>query len=53
MNSLLFDFKVDESTNSVFITREFDAELSFVWDHLPNKILDQWWAPNRWFQKPK
>ena len=31
-NNLLFDFTVDKSTNSVLITREFDAELSLVWD---------------------
>ena len=28
MNNLLFDFKVDKSTKTVFINREFNAELS-------------------------
>jgi len=32
MNNLQFDFTVDKSTNSVCITREFDAELPLVWD---------------------
>ena len=31
-NNLLFDFTVDKSTKTVYITREFDAELSLVWD---------------------
>jgi uncharacterized protein YndB with AHSA1/START domain len=46
MNHLQFDFTVDKSTNSVFITREFDAELALVWDAFTKpEILDQWWAP--------
>ena len=45
-NNLLFDFTVDKSKKTVFITREFDAELSLVWDAFTKKeILDQWWAP--------
>ncbi len=46
MNNLLFDFTVDKSTRTVFITREFEAEQSLVWDAFTIKeILDQWWAP--------
>ena len=46
MNNLLFDFTVDKATKTVSITREFDAELSLVWDAFTTKeILDQWWAP--------
>ena len=46
MKNLLFDFTVDESTNSIQITREFDAELSLVWDAFTKQeILDLWWAP--------
>lgn len=42
----LFDFTVDKLTNSVLITREFDAPLSLVWDAFTKpEILDQWWAP--------
>ena len=45
-NDLLFDFTVDKATKTVFITREFDAELSLVWDAFTKQeILDQWWAP--------
>ena len=36
-NDLLFDFTLDKATKTVFITREFDADLSFVWDALPNQ----------------
>jgi uncharacterized protein YndB with AHSA1/START domain len=46
MNNLLFDFTVDKSTKTVFVTREFDADQSLVWDAFTKKeILDQWWAP--------
>jgi uncharacterized protein YndB with AHSA1/START domain len=54
MNNLQFDFTVDKSTNSVFITREFDAELSLVWDAFTKQeILDQWWAPKPLASKTK
>ena len=54
MNNLQFDFTVDKSTNSVFITREFDAELPLVWDAFTKpEILDQWWAPKPWASKTK
>ncbi|MBL7722611.1 MAG: SRPBCC domain-containing protein [Chitinophagaceae bacterium] len=54
MNNLLFDFTVDKSTNSVLITREFDAELSLVWDAFTKQeILDQWWAPKPLASKTK
>jgi uncharacterized protein YndB with AHSA1/START domain len=47
MNSnLLFDFNVDREAKTVYITREFDAELSLVWDAFTKQeILDQWGAP--------
>ncbi len=42
----LFDFTVDKATKTVTITREFDAELSLVWDAFTKQeILDQWVAP--------
>ena len=31
-NDLLFDFTVDKTAKTVFINREFDADLSLVWD---------------------
>lgn len=30
-NPLLFDFTADKSTNSIFVNRQFAAELSLVW----------------------
>jgi uncharacterized protein YndB with AHSA1/START domain len=52
MNNLLFDFKVDKSTKTVFIDREFNAELSLVWDAFTKQeILDQWWAPKPFLSK--
>jgi uncharacterized protein YndB with AHSA1/START domain len=54
MNNLQFDFTVDKSTNSVFVTREFAAELSLVWDAFTKQeILDQWWAPKPFASKTK
>jgi uncharacterized protein YndB with AHSA1/START domain len=54
MNNLLFDFTVDKSTKTVFVTKEFDADLSLVWDAFTKpEILDQWWAPKPWASKTK
>lgn len=54
MNHLLFDFTVDKAAKSVFITREFAANLSLVWDAFTKQeILDQWWAPKPWASQTK
>ena len=54
MNDLLFDFTVDKSKKTVYITREFDADLSLVWDAFTKQeVLDQWWAPQPWASKTK
>lgn len=54
MNSLSFDFTVDKSTKTVFITREFEADQSLVWDAFTKQeILDQWWAPKPFISKTK
>ncbi len=53
-NDLLFDFTVDKAAKTVFINREFAAELSLVWDAFTKQeILDQWWAPKPWASKTK
>jgi uncharacterized protein YndB with AHSA1/START domain len=53
-NSLLFDFTVDKAAKTVFITREFDAPLSLVWDAFTKaELLDQWVAPKPWSSKTK
>ncbi len=53
-NNLLFDFAVDKTAKTVFITREFEAELSLVWDAFTKQeILDQWWAPKPYASKTK
>ena len=53
-NDLLFDFTVDKPSKTVYITREFDAGLSLVWDaYTKQEILDQWWAPKPWRSKTK
>jgi uncharacterized protein YndB with AHSA1/START domain len=53
-NDLLFEFTVDKAIKTVFITREFDAELSLVWDAFTKaEILDQWVAPKPWSSRTK
>lgn len=52
--SLPFDFTVDKATKTVFVTREFAAELALVWDAFTKQeILDQWWAPKPWLSRTK
>ena len=54
MNNLPFNFTFDKVTRKAYINREFDAELSLVWDAFTKKeILDQWWAPKPWVSKTK
>ena len=55
MNSdLLFDFTVDKAAKTVLINREFDAELSLVWDAFTKaELIDQWIAPKPWSSKTK
>jgi uncharacterized protein YndB with AHSA1/START domain len=54
MTNLLFDFTVDKAAKTVFITREFDANLDLVWDAFTKpEILDQWVAPKPWLSKTK
>ncbi len=53
-NNLLSEFTVDKTTKTVFVNREFAAELSIVWDAFTRQeILDQWWAPKPWASKTK
>ena len=55
MNNILqFDFTVDKTNKTVFVTKEFDADQSLVWDAFTTQeILDQWWAPKPWVSKTK
>ena len=53
-DDLLFDLTVDKAAKTVYITREFNADISLVWDAYTKKeILDQWWAPKPWSSKSK
>jgi uncharacterized protein YndB with AHSA1/START domain len=50
----LFDFTVDKTKKTVFVTMQLDAELSLVWDaYTKPEILDQWWAPKPYISKTK
>ena len=51
---LLFDFTVDKAAKMVYITKEFDAGLSLVWDAFTKQeLLDQWIAPKPYTAKTK
>jgi uncharacterized protein YndB with AHSA1/START domain len=52
--SLLFDFTVDKAKQTVYITREFDADLDLVWDAFTTaELLDQWVAPKPYQARTK
>ncbi len=53
-DNLLFDFTVDKATKMVYITREFDASQSLVWDAFTKaELIDQWIAPKPLTAKTK
>ena len=44
--NLLFDFTVDKDTSTIYVTREFAADLDLVWDAFTkSEMLDQWMGP--------
>ena len=52
--NLLFDFTVDKPAKTVYITREFEAELTLVWDAFTKaELIDQWIAPHPMVAKTK
>lgn len=54
MKHLLFDFTVDKTAKTVYVTRVFAAEQTLVWDAFTKQeILDQWWAPKPYESKTK
>jgi len=47
--NLLFDFTVDKATATIYVTREFAADLDLVWDAFTKaEILDKWMGPKPW-----
>lgn len=53
-SNLHFDFTVDKAAKTVFVTREFDADLSLVWDAFTKaEILDKWVAPQPFVARTK
>jgi uncharacterized protein YndB with AHSA1/START domain len=47
--NLLFDFTIDKATATIYVTREFAADLDLVWDAFTKaEILDQWMGPKPW-----
>jgi uncharacterized protein YndB with AHSA1/START domain len=53
-NDLLFEFTLDKPAKTVYINREFAADLSLVWDAFTKaELLDQWVAPKPLTSKTK
>ncbi len=45
-SNLIFDFTVDKKSKTIYVTREFEANLDLVWKAWTDpELLDQWWAP--------
>ncbi|MBS1681281.1 MAG: SRPBCC domain-containing protein [Bacteroidetes bacterium] len=54
MSELQFDFTVDKAAKMVYITREFNASQSLVWDAFTKaELIDQWIAPKPMTAKTK
>lgn len=52
--NLPLELTVDKATKTVFVTKEFAAELDLVWNSFTKaEILDQWWAPKPYMSKTK
>lgn len=51
---LLFDFYINRDNNTISIKKEYENELSKVWEAWTNsKILDKWWGPKPWNAETK
>lgn len=52
--NLPLELTVDKAAKTVFVTKEFAAELDLVWDSFTKaEVLDQWWAPKPYMSKTK
>jgi len=48
------DFSVNKETRTVYITREFNADIELVWEAWTTaELLDQWWGPKPFVAKTK
>src|SRR5688572_5572161 len=53
-NNLLFEFTVDKEAKTVYVKREFKADLATVWDAFTKaELLDKWVAPKPFVSKTK
>lgn len=54
MKNLNFEFTVNKETNTVHVTKDFNADAGLVWDVFTKpELLDQWWAPQPWKSETK
>ncbi len=53
-NDLLLDFSVNKESKTMYMTREFNADLELVWEAWTTaEMLDQWWGPKPLVAKTK
>ncbi len=53
-NNFPVEMTVDKTAKMVYVTKEFNAPLSLVWDAFTTaELLDQWWAPKPFLSKTK
>lgn len=53
-NTSLVELTVNKASKTVYVTKEFNAKLSLVWDAFTKQeILDKWWAPKPYLSKTK
>jgi uncharacterized protein YndB with AHSA1/START domain len=53
-NNFPVELTVDKASKTVHVIKEFNAELSLVWDAFTKQeLLDKWWAPKPYLSKTK
>jgi len=54
MKNYPVELTVDQDSKTVYVTKEFNAELPLIWDAFTTaELLDQWWAPKPFLSKTK
>lgn len=52
--SLNFDFSIVKTSKTITINKEFNVNISQLWDAFTKQeLLDLWWAPKPWESKTK
>ncbi|HEX3023690.1 MAG TPA: SRPBCC domain-containing protein [Chitinophagaceae bacterium] len=47
-------YNINKEAKQIIVERSFSASKDLVWDaYTKSKILEQWWAPNPYYQRDK